>query len=139
MMSQFLQSLMAILYVLCEVCPLNVANLMLYAVAKRRAILFKGILANSLHINDAFCALSNWHRSGPGIVINNSLRLVDRECNLRTSLNSSGCNMPLGETALTSVTAVQISFASLSGILVVAIALVASLTILVLAIRTRNR
>lgn len=92
--SQFLRSIMAILLVLCVECSFNADNLRIIdgpvcSSQIEGAALFRGIIADS---RIAFCDLMSWQQSGPIVVIDDSLHLVDQHCDLIvTSLTTPEC------------------------------------------------
>lgn len=100
---QFLRSIIVILSTQCDECSINDDNLMIThgpicSSERKRAALFRGIIANS---SIAFCALNTWQRSGPVMVINNNLHIVDRLCNSKiTSLYAPECQASVGESAM---------------------------------------
>lgn len=131
--SQFLQSIMAILSIRCDECSINANNLMLTegpvcSILVDRAVLFRG------SISIAFCDLNTWQRSGPIIVIDDSLHLVDQHCDLKiSSLSAPECpSMGDNESFLT-FNVIVIGSASAFGLLVVMLCFM----VLVLVIRCR--
>jgi hypothetical protein len=92
----FQRSLRGILSVLCRKCSIDLANFIVIDATcsseKQGAVVFRGSIFQSTHSIDIFCALSEWHRSGPRVLVNNRLHVVDRNCALRTTLGATECD-----------------------------------------------
>lgn len=113
---QILRSIKGILAVNCDECSVDDTNLVSNGLVMcsskvEGAALFRGLISNSArqNIKNIFCALRNWQQVRPAIIINDSLRQVDRRCNLMMSsqndLSGPECGFAVVESALTSTVA----------------------------------